>query len=179
MPKDYKIREATEADAEIINFVHIQTWKTNYIGIIDQEFLENIDLEKRLEFRKKILKDKSGIYLVATFQDKIIGFCDSGPIRFSENKNLSQEEWDKYKDYGEIYAIYLLQEHQGKGIGKALFQSTRLNLKKHGLDPFLVWVLKANKQARTFYEKEGGSELQEAILNIAGINHNCIAYRFE
>ncbi len=61
----YTIREATQLDAEGITFVHVNSWKTSYAGIVDQAFLNNISYEKRLASRKEIFLSKDSLHLVA------------------------------------------------------------------------------------------------------------------
>lgn len=55
LPEGYEIRKATIDDAEAISLVHVNSWKTSYSGIVDQAYLNNLHLEDRLAFRKKIL----------------------------------------------------------------------------------------------------------------------------
>lgn len=95
-------------------------------------------LEDRLDLRHKIFKGWEGVYYVALWKDKVIGFCDSGMLRFHENQLLSEEQRQTRTEMGEIYALYILEEHQGKGVGRALFQEIRLRIQEKGLSPFLA-----------------------------------------
>ncbi|MBA3813674.1 MAG: GNAT family N-acetyltransferase [Alphaproteobacteria bacterium] len=121
----YEIREALPGDAEGIAFVHIKSWKTSYAGIIDQSYLDNISYDQRLALRKKILASKDPLQLVVTLNGQIVGFADAGPLR----PELHHERYSFFKDSqekrAEIYAIYLLEEHKGKGLGRALYQHCR------------------------------------------------------
>ncbi len=179
LPPGYEIREAHIEDAMGIAFVHTMAWKTAYKGILNQAFLDNVSLEERLTFRYKILRASKGIHYVALWKNQVIGFCDAHILRFHENQHLSKEQWQKRTEWGEIYAIYLLEKHQNQGIGKALFQRTRYHLKEKGLTPFLAWVFKENYRARRFYENQGGILVDEISARIGDQDYQEVAYRFE
>jgi len=166
LPPEYQIRIARLEDAEGIAFVHTMAWKSAYKGIIDPLFLETLKLENRLELRHKILREGKGIYYVALWEDKIIGFCDADVLRFHENQQLSPEQQKARTERGEVYALYILEHHQGQRVGNALFQNLRLQMKKQGLVPFLAWALKDNHKARKFYEHQGGKLVDEISVRI-------------
>jgi len=176
---DYEIREARKTDAEDIAYVHLTTWKTNYKGIIAQAYLDNLSLKDRLDLRQKILDNNAGIHLVATFKNKVIAFYDADHFRFHENQRISSDQLKRRNEKGEIYAIYILQEHQHVGIGSDLFQVGRNRLKEKGLIPFVAWVLKENHLATSFYEKMGGKLVDEVKVIIGGSEYLELAYRFE
>ena len=48
-----KIRKAEIADAEKIAKIKIEGWQTAYRGIIDDEFLDNMDRKKEIEKRRQ------------------------------------------------------------------------------------------------------------------------------
>lgn len=62
---------------------------------------------------------------------------------------------DKFPDWGEIIAIYLIREYMGKGYGKSLMNAALSDLKIQGFSNIYLWVLETNKRARRFYEKLG------------------------
>src|SRR5207253_2709722 len=57
---------------------------------------------------------------------------------------------------GEVYAIYVLPAHQGKGLGRALIRESARELARRGLDSLVIWVLRENEVGRGFYERLGG-----------------------
>lgn len=119
--KDYKIEEAVIQDCESLTHIHIESWKSAYQGIIHQDYLNNISYDERYEFRKKTLTNNSIISLVARYNNKIIGFCNAGALSFHSNQLLTKNQKRSRTEPGELYALYILVEHQNKGIGKALF----------------------------------------------------------
>lgn len=174
----YTIRKAYESDAEGIAFVHVNSWKTSYAGIIDQDFLDDISYDRRLAFWKETLKSKNTLHLVAVFDDQIIGFADAGSIRPQSVIDHHPLFKDKKEKIGEIYAIYLLEHHKGKGLGKALFQRCRLWFDQEGLEFFVVWALVDNIHAKHFYEKEGGKPKGEKTITIDDKNYPEACYLF-
>jgi GNAT superfamily N-acetyltransferase len=74
----------------------------------------------------------------------VVGFISGGPARES---GLDQE--------AEIYALYLLDEFQGSGIGRALFLRLAGRLIRECGSSLIVWVLSENP-SKYFYEAMGG-----------------------
>jgi len=56
---------------------------------------------------------------------------------------------------GEVYAIYVLPDCWGQGIGRALLAHAERDLIEHGYDEAVLWVLADNQRARAFYERAG------------------------
>jgi len=167
----YTIREATERDAEGITGVNVRSWQTSYAGIIEQSFLNAISYEKRLAFRKEILASKHALHLVALVDETIVGFADAGPVRSEPAETVCQKR-------GEIYAIYLLEQHKRKGIGRALYKRCRNWFSQQGIETFVTWALTNNHRARQFYEKEGGTLIGEKTSLIGDKNYQEVCYMF-
>jgi GNAT superfamily N-acetyltransferase len=112
------------------------------------------------------LAEPRHLTLVGTTADgRIVGFCDAGPNR------------EEPRDFqGEVYAIYLLEEAQRQGLGRALFHETVAWLRRNELSSFLVWVLTGNAGARRFYEALGGKPVSEEPTTIAGTLFTEVAY---
>ncbi|MBY0271931.1 MAG: GNAT family N-acetyltransferase [Alphaproteobacteria bacterium] len=172
----YHIRYATESDAEGIAFVHVNSWKTSYAGIIDQDFLDTISYEKRLSSWKEILQSKNTQQLVVVFEDKIIGFVGFGFVRSESRPEFFEDTETKM---WEIYAIYLLEEHKRKGLGKALFTQCRVWFNCEELESFVLWALADNVHAKQFYEKEGGKSIGEVSIIIGDKNYSEVCYLFK
>ena len=129
-----------ETDEEIKGkaYVHYKAWQQAYPGLIDQDYLDNMSLSKCEEIAYRWLDN----ILVAKDGERVVGFVGYGKCR---NEDLC--------DAGEVFAIYVLKEYYGKGVGKALMDAA-LEL----LGPYsqiAVWVLKGNERAIRFYEKCG------------------------
>ena len=175
----YHIRKATSSDAEGTAHVHVKGWQTSYAGIIEQAYLDAISYDERLELRKKILNSKDMILLVVTYDNEIIGFADAGPLREKAYNKTFFPAHETYLKYGEIYAIYLLRDHQRKGLGHRLYEECRHWFKKQGYTGFVTWALAHNTRARQFYEGEGGKIEGEIVVTIGTHKYEEYCYVFE
>ena len=152
------IRQATADDAAGIATVHIQSWQTSYRGIIPDSVLDKLDstYERRLAFWNDILQDAAQDVFVASDETGVLGFASGGAER------------DGIPGYdGELFAIYLRQSAQRRGIGQALTQRIAAALDARGFKSMLVWVLKDNP-AVAFYRALGGEYVSEKALTIGG-----------
>ena len=138
--------------------MHLNSWLSTYKNIIPQSYLSSLTLEKRIKTWETNFNLLDQNYFILVVEDKlgeIIGFADGGRNREIDNG---------YE--GELYAIYLLEEYKGKGIGKRLFHEAVNKLKSKRLNTFMVWVLEANP-AIGFYSKLGGKEFTRRDTRIA------------
>lgn len=161
------VRPATPADAEGIARVHVDSWRTTYQGIVPAEFLASLSLERRTEQWQSALDqyaDSNWIYVACTDQSEIVGFLSCGPMR---------EELGDFQ--AEIFAIYLLEAWQKRGLGRKLFERALVELNARGYESMLLWVLKDNPATR-FYERMGGKRMGEKTLDIGGVPLTEIAY---
>lgn len=129
-----EIRDMCPADYDQKGYIHWKSWQETYTGLIDSKFLENPSLEKCQTIAHR-WPDNT---LVATIDNTVIGFgCF---IRHDDG-------------CGEISAIYILKEAQGKGIGRKLMDALIECLS--GCSFIMLWVLKGNEKAIGFYEHYG------------------------
>lgn len=161
------IREATAADALAIACVHVGSWRTTYRGIVPDDVLANLSVERR-EWHwagRLSAPDRLDFVYVATDDaGMIIGFASGGPER----------EGDPVYT-GELYALYLLAGWQGAGIGRQLARMIAERLTTMGHGAMLVWVLAANP-ARHFYATLGGVPVREKQITMGDTALTEIAY---
>lgn len=139
------VRPAEIGDAAAIAAVHVDTWRTTYRGLLPPDFLASLDRAGYEQRWARTLTDGSGRVYVAEDEGRIVGFASGGRERAGE---------DGFS--GELYAIYVLEESQGRGHGRRLVQAVVQGLRAMGLPNMIVWVLKDNSPARHFYERMGG-----------------------
>ena len=158
-----RIREAVLEDAEGIARVHVDSWRTTYKGIVSDTVLQQLSYEQRAEnWRRGI--GKNALYVAEDDSGNIVGFATGG-----------KERSGNYDADGELYAIYLLKEVQGQGIGKKLTHLIARNLQDRGFGSMLVWVLDQNP-SKQFYESLGGQPIDEALIDIGGEEFKEIAF---
>lgn len=84
---------------------------------------------------------------------------------------------DKYKDYKEIYSIYIEDNNQKKGYGTKLIKYCFNIFKKEGYKRVIIRCLKENT-ANEFYQKIGGKIVELESSNIHGIDITECVYEF-
>jgi ribosomal protein S18 acetylase RimI-like enzyme len=63
--------------------------------------------------------------------------------------------WREPPAHGELEAISVLPEAQGRGIGRSLIEHAYAELAQRGVDTMTLRVVEANAQARAFYARMG------------------------
>ena len=146
-----------ETDEEIRGkaYIHWKSWHETYSGFVSQEYLDKLTY-KKCESMAFSWRDN---LIVAMDGNTVIGFVCYG--------NHGEESTDA----GEIFALYVLSEYYGTGVGLRLMQA---GLKELSTYPEVyLWVLKDNKRAIRFYEKCGfvltGKSMINAKINAAEI----------
>jgi L-amino acid N-acyltransferase YncA len=155
------IREATLDDAPGVAHVHVDTWRTTYRGMVADSYLDSLKYEDSAERWGRGLSnpERRGFAFVAENEaGEVVGFAAGGPQR---------SDVPGYD--GELYAIYVLQDQQGKGIGRALAQAVARELLARGIRSMVVWVLTDNHPSRRFYESLGGVWLREQEFELDGL----------
>ncbi|MBO4872362.1 MAG: GNAT family N-acetyltransferase [Lachnospiraceae bacterium] len=127
-----------ETDDEIRGkaFVHWKSWHESYAGLVDPAYLAALTLEKC----EKLAFQWPDNLLVAKDGERVIGF-----VGFGESREIP--------DCGEIFALYVLEEYQRKGIGSRLMEAGMRQLSVYPKKS--LWVLAENRKAIRFYRKYG------------------------
>ena len=141
----FKIRYADINDSKTLGEIHSKSWKSAYKGILSNEILENITVEKRQKYFEKALSDGWEEDAIIFNDDEAVGLICIGKCR----------DTDKPNTCGEIWGIYLLPEYWNNGIGSELINWGLNELKKRNYDKVTLWVLEENINERKFYEKVG------------------------
>ena len=142
MRMTYTIRDAKREDLNGKAYVHWQSWKETYAGLVDPSFLAARTREASLKYAEHAFDVGYPTLIAADERDRVIGFADYGPCRDADAA-----------DAGEVYAIYVLREYYGTGVGPALMNAALEQLKDR--PKAVVWVLQGNERAIRFYQKMG------------------------
>lgn len=142
----YTVRPAAPRDAKAIADIHVATWQAAYQGVIPDDFLKAMTVEKRLAYWREAIEFSDPQILVAVDADKVIGFVGFDRSRDAGTKST----------VGEIWALYITPEHWRQGAGLALWDGARDGLKDEGCTQVTLWVLVANERALQFYEQAAG-----------------------
>lgn len=154
------VRPATVADAAAIAAVHRESWRTTYAGILPLDVIA-AQAGRRSEagWRRRLIEapDWEATF-IAERGGEAVGLANCGDARHQ----LEGIE-------AEIYALYVLQPHQRRGVGRALVRACARHFVRHGQFGFYLWVLKANR-ARLFYEAMGGAEMAEKVERVGRLH---------
>ena len=131
---EYEIcKMTTDAEMDEKGFVHWQAWHETYTGLMPNEYLNTVTVEKCVKIAHKFPQNT----LLLKINHKTVGFsCISKSV-----------------DINEIIAIYLLKEYHGMKLGYELLKHT-ISLFADN-NPIVLWVLKGNERAMRFYQKAG------------------------
>ncbi|TWT08917.1 GNAT family N-acetyltransferase [Planomicrobium sp. CPCC 101079] len=162
-----KIRRAVISDAKGIAKVHVDSWKTTYAQILPASYLTSLSYEQR-ELLWLNNMESSEVFVAEGKDGEIVGFSTGGPERSGNYP----------KHIGELYAIYILEEYQRRGLGKALVQPVIEQLQQQNIDGMVVLGLEDNS-SRSFYEALGAKEIDNISIKIAGTNLNELVYAWD
>jgi GNAT superfamily N-acetyltransferase len=135
------IRRATPDDSAGLAGVHVASWQAAYRGLIDQAFLDSLDVQARTAWWDRALAREANLVHVGVTDGVVEGFCLVGAS--------ADEGW------GEVYALYVVPQRWGTGMGHELLSAGERGLARAGFDRALLWVLDRNSRGRRFYEREG------------------------
>ena len=161
------VREAKLADAGAIARVHRESWRTTYAGILPLEVIAHESGRKsEASWRRRLARHEAGeaTWVAVRGNAGIVGFAHCGEAR----KSVAGLD-------AEIYALYVLQAHQQRGVGRELVRACARHFVRQGLFGFYLWVLKANR-ARMFYAAIGGEEVGEKTERLGAHEFGEIAY---
>lgn len=147
-------RKACLADAGSIARVHVESWRSTYKEIVSDRYLDSLSIEEKKLKWERILSEDHHTMVSTTKDGVVVGFASVGRERSGEYE-------------GELYAIYLVRDFQGKGIGKELFSRSISSLKALGCHDMFIWVLRENA-SKTFYYSYNPEIVKEETIIIGG-----------
>ncbi len=126
----------TESEMDEKGYVHWKCWHETYTGLMPNEYLENITLDKCVKMAHKWSQNT---FLMKVY-NKVVGFSCFGKCKDTQDTN-------------EIIALYLLKEYHGQKLGYELLKQTVLQFPEN--QKLVLWVLKGNDTAIRFYKRFG------------------------
>ena len=162
------IREANTSDAAIIVRIHLNSWRSTYGNVFPKEVFDKQESEynTRVENIKNAIRKGSSNYALLEENNMVKAFICYGDA-----------SGDKYKDYKEIYSIYIESNNQKKGYGTKLIKYCFNMFKKEGYKRVIIRCLKENI-ANEFYQKMGGKVVELEYSSVHGIDITECVYEF-
>ncbi len=154
----FTIRAAKPWDAASIARVHVASWRSTYGGLVPDTHLDSLDEAAFTSRWQQWIGEEKVPILVAEDESGVFGFISGGPNRGPDSSNIYD---------GELYAVYLLQSHQCRGVGRALVRQLAAILRDGGYRGMLVWLLEANPAAG-FYRRLGAAAVTSRAIEIGG-----------
>ncbi len=157
-----KIRKAMRNDAATIARVHVETWRSAYAGSVPNRYLLELSSEvEAVRWQRRIGQARSReTTLVAEVPSPtsslLVGFVSGGPARRHSPPAKA-----------EVYTLYVLDDYQNLGIGRALLTGLLRDLLARGYNDAFLWVL-ADNPARFFYQAMGGQAAGQQEEAFAG-----------
>lgn len=118
------------------------SWQAAYAGLLPEDFLARLSAEARAASWARRIGDPAIPGQVLVVEDPgaagaVAGFAAYGP--------------------GQLYALYLLPRHWGRGLGRLLHDRVVEDLAGAGHRSAVLWVLETNERAKAFYVRQGWS----------------------
>lgn len=154
--KDIIIRNIEEKDIPDVVDIQINGWKSAYKGIVDDNILNSMNRNERIEKRRNDYKENG--FIVAELNNQVVGFC-----RYIDSNKFTQ---DISNIDCELLALYVNPDLKYNGIGTKLFQFVANELKSKNRTKMILWCLKDNKPSKKFYTKMGGKIIKERKIEI-------------
>lgn len=159
-----EIRRGVDGDAAGVALVHVRSWQAAYRGLLSQDFLDGLDVEKRSatwqQWLARVDWPGTGVF-VAEENFTIVGFAGFSPSR----------DDDAGPRTAQLATFYLLEDVWGRGIGRALLASVIDSWRRADFLEATLWVLESNHRARGFYEHFGwradGAAKRDDALGLA------------
>jgi GNAT superfamily N-acetyltransferase len=140
-----QLRAASVEDAAAIADIHVSAWRAAYRGVVPDEHLQNLSLEKRQLYWSSAIANGEPVVRVAVEPNGIVGW-----IAFSRCRDR-----DGSPESGEIWAMYVSPSSWARGIGRQLLAQACSELQHLGFKCVSLWVLLKNERACRFYSKAG------------------------
>jgi len=162
------VRRGRADDAASIARIHVDSWRSTYAGILPEDMLLRLSsADHEARWWRHVLgrfRRRHYVYVAEHETDGAIGFISGGPARES---GLEPE--------AEIYALYLLDDYQDEGVGRALFLRLATHLNRECGPSLVVWVLSENP-SRHFYEAMGGRRIGRRTERMGSVEVQETAY---
>ncbi|MCV9995610.1 GNAT family N-acetyltransferase [Paeniglutamicibacter sp. ZC-3] len=139
------VRDAVQDDAAAIARALVAAWRAAYAGIIDAAFLESMDVDLiARSWARTLARGTVSRPIVAVVGGDVVGFCQFGVPRDEAAAST-----------GELYALNLLPECWGRGLGTVLLHEAAGRLRVRGYSEAYLWVAEGNQRAMDLYLRHG------------------------
>ncbi len=164
------IRRARPGDENAIAGIYVETWRTQYAGTLPDRLLLEMSRAQQAAMWREVLERRESRETVLVAEDARAGLVGFGSCGRARGGALAF--------VGEVYTLYVLPDHQGRGLGRALLEALFESLVRGGLRSALIWVLSDNP-SRFFYQAMGGAHVAVREAKMAGVALREMAYGWD
>jgi GNAT superfamily N-acetyltransferase len=152
MNEELIIRDAELDDINTIGYLAYQVWPLAYKNILTLDQLQYMlnRIYSPASLRRQMIEEHHH-FLIAELSEEPVGFASYGSLNPANNSKL--------------HKLYVRNDIQGKGLGKALLDQVIENCVSAGTNRLFVNVNRHNK-AISFYEKAGFKIIREEDVDI-------------
>ncbi|KAG0308112.1 hypothetical protein BGZ98_009008 [Dissophora globulifera] len=184
-------RHGRVEDAPYLTDLQFSNYRYHYKALMGDSFLDRLVPEDMTKFHASRLTppvdQREMGYVVAEQKDPKTG--ELGVIGMSQvivpywdraHSHRFYEGWSQEDFDCEIDTLYVKLGVQGGGLGRKLVFGAmqegydRLNMR----GAVIIWTMIGNTQGREFYKRIGCEEVGERILEVNGVELECVAYGF-
>jgi len=141
------VRQAERGDAWALAEVHTSAWLAAYRGLMSDEFLDGISIEKwAARWTENLNRDELPPVRVAMRDGAIAGFCTVA--------TPSRDE-DTGDEFAEVVALNVSPDAWRSGVGTALMTDVLDRFRRDGWKVASLWVVDGNDRAQSFYRRLG------------------------
>jgi GNAT superfamily N-acetyltransferase len=145
------VRPAQSGDAEALAKTQVDSYRLAYRDLLPDAYLAAFSYAEQAADWRALLADPGDRLLwVAETDGGAIGYALATPAGGSETPGE-----------GELIALHVRREWQGRGIGRALVAAAAAGLQARGCKSLMLRTLAGNRRARTLYENLGGQPLPD------------------
>ena len=167
------VRRARPEDAKACAQVYVDSWRSAYAGVVPDRVLLRMSYRQQASQWAAAIEGRTSpgrwgaIYVAESVDGEIVGVSTCGAARTPA-----------FGCEGEIFTLYVAEDHQGLGVGRKLLCTGFAGLAAQGCPSALVWVLSANP-ARFFYTAMGGRKVAEQKERLWGVLLDQDAYGWD
>ncbi|WP_436346168.1 N-acetyltransferase family protein [Natronorubrum sp. FCH18a] len=158
-----EIRPATPDDREAIRSVARATWHDTYDELEAETIDATIDDWYGDDELERALSEPGTAFLVAEKDDEIVGFTH-GVVT---------------EDEGDVLRMAVHPAHQHEGIGTALHDRLREDLRDFNMARMRAIDLASNEGGQQFYEEQGFEQTGEGSVEMGGEERKEVVYTLE
>lgn len=160
-----EIRKAEKEEALEISKIQAAGWRTTYNTIIPADELSKIKDDNWEEMLTSVIKNDNPYLYVVEEDGQVIA-----NILFGKSRDM--------EDCGEIYALYVLKEHQKKGVGRLLLEKA-FEILNEKYSKIILKVLRDNHNAREFYQKMGFIYIEDLEIELFSLKLLSSKYEYK